>query len=104
MASETVKKVLTAEAESDKAIAEARLTADKLVSNAEELAGRALSEKLEAAEKDCERIRADNQSRIDDFRRSSEESCRKQCEELKKLAELRMSGAADAVIGILFGE
>jgi vacuolar-type H+-ATPase subunit H len=102
MVSETVEQVLSAEAKSDKTIADARVRAEEIIADAQKNSGELMKKKLEEAEKECTVIRNKNQERIDIAVQNTAENTKRRKSELIQQAESRMSDAADEIIKNLF--
>ncbi len=102
MASETVKMVLDAEAESDKKVAEARAKCDEIISSAEQKAALAVQKKITDATIQADKIRAENKKRLEEYTASALERCEDEISALKKLAADNSEKAADAVISRFF--
>lgn len=101
MASETVKAVLLAESNADKSVSEAHKTADEIIAAARKYSDDELRKQLSAAEFDAEKLRSDNQKRIEDFRRKANEKSKQQTIKTKKLADDNMLVAAGIIINHL---
>lgn len=101
MASETVKAVLLAESNADKSVSEAHKTADEIIAAARKYSDDELRKQLSAAEFDAEKLRSDNQKRIEDFRRKTNEKSKQQTIKTKKLADENMLVAAGIIINHL---
>ncbi len=102
MASETVKMVLDAEAESDKKVAEARAKCDEIISSAEQKAALAVQKKIIDATIQADKIRAENKKRLEEYTASALERYEDEISALKKLAADNSEKAADAVISRFF--
>jgi len=98
MASETVNKILEAEAEADKKNAEARRRAEEIVRNAESKASIAVQKKLSEAKSESDRIRQDNRKKLADYISEAESRCNEQLKALSDSADKNMEAAVDAVI------
>lgn len=103
MASETVHRVLEAEKAAQARISGAKASGEKIVAQAEEYAERVMTEKMEQAEKDAEKIRAENRLKIEEYRTESAERFAAEKAEIIGSAERNLQLAADAVIDSLFG-
>lgn len=102
MASETVKKILEAEAEADRKNADARSRAEEIISSAESKAAVAVQKKLTEARTECDRIRSANRERLAEYTGKAEEKCSRILGELKDSAEKNMDKAVESVINGFF--
>lgn len=102
MASETVNKILEAEAEAEKKNAEARRRAEEIISSAESKAAIAVQKKLTDAKAESERIRQENKEKLAEFAEAAENKCSEQLEALKKNAEKNMDAAVGSIIKEFF--
>lgn len=103
MASETVDRVLAAEKAARELVAQAKAQGEKNELQAERDAKEALELRLESAKAQAEKIRAENLSAIDEVNSAADEKAEREKNALAQSAEKRISLAADAVIGALFG-
>lgn len=102
MASDNVKKVLEAEAESDKKTAEARRKGEEIISGAERDSSLAIQKKLSEANAAADKIRKSNAAKLADYKAQAEEECSRQLAELRSKAEQNTRSAAEAVIERFF--
>lgn len=101
MASETVKAVLLAESNANESVSEAHKKADEIISAARKYADDELQKQLSAAESDADKLKSENQKRIEDFRRKTDEKSKQQTARTKKLADDNMFVAAGVIINHL---
>ncbi len=104
MASETVKKVLEAEAESDRIIAEANARSEDIIAEAEGASSREIQDSITRARTEADRLRAENADKIKQYREKCDKQCEAEKEKMKKLAESNMQAAVDSVIDTFFGD
>lgn len=102
MASETVNKILEAEAAADKKNAEARHRAEEIVRNAESKASIAIQKKLSEAKAESDRIRQDNKNKLAEYTAEAESRCEEQLKALTDSAEKNMTAAVDTIIKDFF--
>ena len=98
MASEAVKKVLEAEAESDRRTAEAKQRRDEILTRAEGNSAHIIQKRLGDASRESANIRAELNSKLEDYRKNANAECEKQLISIKALAEKNMNSAVEAVI------
>ena len=98
MASETVKKILEAEAEAEKRNADARRRAEEIINSAKSKAAVAVQKKLTEAMSESDKIRKENQSRLSDYISEAAAECNKTLEALESSAEKNMDAAVDSII------
>lgn len=103
MASEAVKKILAAEAESDKKTADARRKAEDIVNEAQRQASLAVQKKLTEARSETEKIRSADQKRAEEYRTKAEKENSQELERIRKKAESNYDKAAKAIISEFFG-
>ncbi|MBQ9899474.1 MAG: hypothetical protein IJM44_08505 [Ruminococcus sp.] len=102
MASEAVKKILAAETESDRLMAEARQRRDDIVSEAEGSSSLAIQKKITEATAAAGKIRAGYADKAKEYAGEAEKKCSQQLAEIQRLAEKNMDSAADAIISEFF--
>lgn len=102
MASEAVRKILAAESESDKLMAQARQRRDDIVSEATGSSSLAIQKKITEATAAAGKIRAGYAERSKKYAQEAEEKCSAQLDEIRSQAEKNMDTAADAVIKEFF--
>lgn len=98
MASDAVKKVLAAESQSGKVIAEARKRSDDIISSAEHDAALAIQKRLSDAAAEGRRLKSISESKAATFRDEVDAVCDQQLEDIRKTAENNTEKAADAII------
>ena len=98
MASETVNKILEAEAEAEKRNADARRRAEEIINSAKSKAAVAVQKKLTEAMSESDKIRNENQSRLSDYISEAAAECNKTLEALENSAEKNMDAAVDSII------
>lgn len=103
MASETVKKILSAESEADKLNSEARKKAEDIINSAEQQAVVAVQKKLAEAKTQAEKIRKSNSAKIAEYTENAEKECEKVLENIRKVSAENSEKAVDAVISSFFG-
>lgn len=102
MASETVKMILNAEAESGKKLAEAKSRSEEIISDAERYSSVAIQKKLSEANSEAEKIRNHNAKKIADYTKIAEANCSSALSEIRKKAESNSDKAVDEVIKEFF--
>ncbi|MCM1508590.1 MAG: hypothetical protein NC177_15885 [Ruminococcus flavefaciens] len=102
MASEAVKKVLSAEAVSNEKISEARRTAEDIITEAEKYSAIAVQKKISQAVAETEKIRTEYMEKFDVHARQCESDCFEKMAEIRSQAEKNMENAVNAVISEFF--
>ena len=102
MASEAVKKILEAEALSEKKNAEARKHRDEIISNATGRSSLAIQKKLGEAHKELSVLKADYDNKLATYRKKAEEECQRKIDSIKQQAESKMGKAVDEIISRYF--
>jgi hypothetical protein len=103
MASETVERVLEAEKAARELVARAKAQGEQNELQAAKDAESALKVRLEEAQEQAEKIRAENLRAIDEVNSEADKKAEREKISLTESAEKKLSCAADAVIGALFG-
>lgn len=103
MVSDAVKKVLSAESASDSLIAQAKETSRKIIADAENYADEAVRKKSAEARKNADRLIAENEIRIDEYKRQAAEKCSAEKAALYSAADKNTDKTVDALINLLFG-
>lgn len=103
MASETVKKILEAEAEADRMTAQARKKAEEIVTDAHQKSAVIRQKKLAEAKSEAEKIRQSNAGRLKEYSEKAEKDCTDALEKLKQKAQKNSDKAVSAVIDSFFG-
>lgn len=102
MASDAVKKILSAETVASQKISEARQTAEDIITEAEKYSALAIQKKISKASGEVEKIRSDYMERFDVHARQSEAGCLEKIAAIRSQAEKNMDNAVDAVIKEFF--
>ena len=102
MASEAVKKILEAEALSDKKISEARRQRDDIISKASGQSSLAIQKKLGEAHTELSRLKADYDKKFEQYKKNAEAECQNKIESIRQQAEKNMDRAVDEIIGRYF--
>ena len=102
MASEAVKKILEAEALSDKRNAEARKQRDEIINSASGSSSIAIQKKITEAASEAAKIRDDFSVKLNEYEKNAEAECNKKIDNIKQLAEKNMSSAVDEIIARYF--
>ena len=102
MASEAVKKILEAEALSDKRNAEARKQRDEIINSASGSSSLAIQKKITEAASEAAKIRDDFSVKLNEYEKNAESECNKKIDNIKQLAEKNMSSAVDEIIARYF--
>ena len=102
MASDTVKKVLAAEADSEKQNALARQQAEEIVSEAERKAAITIQKRLSDANAEAARLREEGRKKAADHAAAAEEECQKSLEEIRRRVQENSDKAVQAVIDGFF--
>ncbi|MDE5770989.1 MAG: hypothetical protein K2I06_05060 [Ruminococcus sp.] len=102
MASEAVKKILSAEADSNRKNADARKCSEDIIMEAERYSALAVQKKISAAAAEAEKIRAEYRKKSDIHAEQAEKSCFEQIKNIRMQAEKNMSNAVNAVIEEFF--
>lgn len=98
MASETVKKILEAEAEAEKKNADARRRAEEIVNSAQSKAAVAVQKKLTEAMSESDKIRQENRNKLSEYVSEAEKACNDMLDSLRSNAENNMDKAVDSII------
>lgn len=102
MASDAVKKILSAESASNQKILQARQNAEEIITEAEKYAALAIQKKINYASGEVEKIRSDYMEKFDVHARQSETNCLEKIAEIRSGAEKNMDNAVNAVIKEFF--
>lgn len=102
MVSDTISRVLAAEADANEQLALARSRADKIVSAAENYSKNTLEKKLSAAQSECASIEMDYKQKISAFQDQIRKKCSAESDRIKALSETNMTAAADSIISSFF--
>lgn len=102
MASDAVKKILSAEAVSNKKISEARRTAEEIITEAEKYSALAIQKRISQASGEVEKIRSDYMEKFDVHARQSEKNCLEKIAEIRLQAEKNIDNAVNLVIREFF--
>lgn len=103
MASDAVKKILTAESTADKLNANARRKAEDIVSSAQQQAVVAIQKKLAEAKSEADKIRKSNSEKLGEYTENAEKECAEKLDIIRRQAESNADRAVDAVINSFFG-
>lgn len=102
MASDTVKKILAAEADSEKQNAAARQQAEDIVSEARRKASIAIQKRLSDANADAAKLREEGRKKAAEHAAAADAECQKSLEQIRKRAEDNSGKAVQAVIDGFF--
>ncbi|MBO5103810.1 MAG: hypothetical protein J6B74_01930 [Ruminococcus sp.] len=102
MASEAVKKILSAEADSDRKISDARKRSDDIIAEAERYSAIAVQKKISVAASESEKIRDEYRKKAEIHARQAERECIEKIGVISALAEKNMNNAVNAVIDEFF--
>lgn len=102
MASEAVKKILAAEAESEKKNAEARKKRDENIAEAQGNSALAIQKRLTEAAAQSAASKKKYAEKLKQYRLKAEEECSQKLNEIENMAQKNMDDAADAVIAEFF--
>ena len=104
MASESVRKILSAEVEANKQTAEARRKAEEIINDAEKQSVIAIQKKLSEAKAEAEKVRLLNDERLSEYAENAKSDCEKKLVEIRKQAEENSEKAIAAIINCIKGE
>lgn len=102
MASEAVRKILEAEALSDKKNAEARKQRDDIISNATGKSSLAIQKKLGEAHTELSKLKADYDRKLENYRKNAEAECQKKIDSIKQQADKNTDKAVGEIISRYF--
>lgn len=102
MASEAVKKILEAEALSEKKTAEARRQRDEIISSASGSSSLSIQKKITEAASEAAKIREGYAEKFMSYEKNAEDECSKKIQSIQQLAEKNMSSAVDEIISRYF--
>ncbi|WP_028516625.1 hypothetical protein [Ruminococcus flavefaciens] len=102
MASEAVKKILEAEALSDKKNAEARRQRDEIISSASGSSSLAIQKKIAEATSEAVKIREGYSEKLKEYEKNAKSECIKKTNVIKQLAEKNMDSAVSEIISRYF--
>ncbi len=102
MASEAVKKILSAESVSNHKISQARQTADEIITEAERYSAVAVQKKIGQASGEVEKVRSDYMKKLDVYTKQADADCAEKITEIRLQAETNMNNAVNAVIREFF--
>lgn len=102
MASDAVKKILSAEAVSNQKISEARRTAEEIITEAEKYSALAIQKRISQTSGEVEKIRSDYMEKFDVHARQSEKNCLEKIAEIRLQAEKNIDNAVNSVIREFF--
>lgn len=102
VASETVKRVLSAESECDKILSEAYVKSDEIIAAAEADSNTEIQKAISRAKTDAQKLRDENFLKIGDFTRQTDEKYSALAKEIRNKADKNMSAAADKIISTFF--
>lgn len=102
MASEAVKKILEAEALSDKKNAEARRQREDIISSASGSSSLAIQKKISEATSEASKLRQSYDSKLESYRKKAAAECDEKIGEIKKLAGANTDKAVDEIISRFF--
>ena len=102
MASEAVRRILEAEALSDKKNAEARKKRDEIIDAASGSSSLAIQKRLSEAHSEVAKLKADFDKSLKDYEKKAESECEKNINSIKQNAEKNMASAVDEIISRFF--
>lgn len=102
MASEAVRKILSAESTADKLNAEARKKAEDIISSAHQQAVIAVQKKLAEVKSEAERIKKVNSGKLSEYTENAEKECEKKLDDIRMETEKNTDNAVNAVISSFF--
>lgn len=102
MASEAVKKIIEAEALSDKKNAEARKKRDEIIDAASGSSSLAIQKRLSEAHSEVAKLKADFDEKFKTYEKNAESECKKNIDSIKQKAEKNMALAVDEIISRFF--
>ena len=102
MASEAVKTILAAEAESEKKNADARRKRDENIAEAQGNSALAVQKKLAEAAAHSVASKKEYAEKTQQYRQKAEKECQKRLDEIESLAQKNIDNAANAVIEKFF--
>lgn len=102
MASEAVKKILEAEAISDKKNAEARKQRDEIINSASGSSSLAIQKKIAEATSEAVKFRESYNEKLKKYEQDAENECDKKINSIKQLAEKNMESAVNEIISRYF--
>ena len=103
MASDAVKKILSAEQTADKLNADARRKAEDIVSSAKQKAVVAVQKKLSEAKSETEKIRESDSVKLAEYTENAGKECAEKLDIIRRQAENNADKAVNAVIDRFFG-
>ena len=102
MASEAVKRILEAEALSDKKNAEARKQRDDIISTASGKSSLAIQKRLSEAHSELSKLKSAYDKKLEEYRKNAEAECQKKIDSIKQQAEKNSDRAVDEIIDRYF--
>lgn len=102
MASESVKKILAAEADSEKKNSDAKKRRDEIINEATGKSSQAVQKRLALASLEAAKMRNDIKSKTEQYRREAENTCNDDIGIISSQAQKNMDKAIDAVISRFF--
>ena len=102
MASETVKKILAAEAESDKKNSEARKRRDDIITEASGKSSLAVQKRISEASSESAKFKSELHKKAEAYKKNAEAKCEEKMEKIRSHAKQNMDKAVDAVIERFF--
>ena len=102
MASESVKKVLEAEAESDRKISEARQRSEEIISEAERNSALAIQKKLGEASAEAAKLKVDYEEKLKAYTEKANAECQRKISDIKAKSEKNTDNAVAAIIKEFF--
>lgn len=102
MASDAVKKVISAEQTAEKLNAEARRKAEDIISSAKQQAVVAVQKKLAEAKAEAEKIRKSDNGKLAEYTENAGKNCAEKLDVIRKQAENNADKAVNAVIDEFF--
>lgn len=102
MASESVKKILEAEAEADRLTDQARKKAEDMVIEAQQKSAVKRQKKLAEAKSEIEKIRQSNAAQLKEYSEKAQKECANELEKLKQMAHNNSDKAVSSVIDSFF--
>ncbi len=103
MASESVKRILDAEAEADRKTADARKRAEEIITEAKQNGVVAVQKKVAEAKAESEKRKRSDQERLKKYAENAEKECGERLDELRDQLSKNSDKAVSAIISGFFG-
>lgn len=103
MASESVRKILDAEAEADRKNIDARKRAEEIVTQAQQNGAVAVQKRVAEAKAESEKRKRSDQERLKQYAENADKECSKRLDELRSQLSKNSDKAVSAIISGFFG-